>query len=584
MTDLATDLATRLGRILGTDLGGGGGGPTPPSDPPEYVSGNGFLVGSVNPVTFDNPGSVADGDTLVFVLFQFSTFNANRAGGITMPAGFSVAFEGPAGDDGYTVFTKIATASEPATYDFTLTASSLNAGAATCYRNVTGIGDAAALIDFNPYSWQAPSISLDNANSIMFVCANVNQSEAGDYTEEQSERASGGNLVVCDDSPGGTGPTGVRMGPGSGTYYTISLALEGSGGGVPIVHPKFPLRQGQWTNISPSGMSFYPGDFMTQGIGICDGTPSVIYACLCHQSTDPLTGMYVSSDSGATWEQTSGQAMGGPEFSVQVCVHPTDPDRAVVAAGVRGDASRQGYFRTSDRGQTWERPATWVAAASGSGTVDAYNIHCSPGNFDVQVMAPHSNWTGGGTGVWLTLDGGNTWSAIPCDPAITSAGNNVHILYHPDSGTGNEQTWLLGTQGNGHWRTTDSGATWTQVSTSDMSHGGQQIWYAPDGTLYVACQDGILRSTDNGATFTSMGFGQSTYAVQGTADGSYWTARAGGNAPVLGAAVSDPGVFDRRLTSKLWDDSSGSFCFAYDQTNGILYNAAYRDGFWAYKF
>jgi hypothetical protein len=44
-------------------------------------------------------------------------------------------------------------------------------------------------------------------------------------------------------------------------------------------------------------------------------------------------------------------------------------------------------------------------------------------------------------------------------------------LYDPEKGIGNANTWLLGTQGAGYFRTEDAGQTWKKVSDSGIAHG-----------------------------------------------------------------------------------------------------------------
>ena len=66
-------------------------------------------------------------------------------------------------------------------------------------------------------------------------------------------------------------------------------------------------------------------------------------------------------------------------------------------------------------------------------------------------------------------------------------------------------TWLLSTQGDGYWRTTDSGATWKQVTDHNSMHGACIATYSKAGVMYVGANNRIMRSTDNGASFTLVG-------------------------------------------------------------------------------
>jgi photosystem II stability/assembly factor-like uncharacterized protein len=74
-----------------------------------------------------------------------------------------------------------------------------------------------------------------------------------------------------------------------------------------------------------------------------------------------------------------------------------------------------------------------------------------------------------------------------------------------------------GSVGGSLYRSTDSGATWTQVPTLNTL-SVYDIEFAPDGTAWVATDDSAWVSTDNGATFTPRNFGiglnDQTFAIE----------------------------------------------------------------------
>ncbi len=67
----------------------------------------------------------------------------------------------------------------------------------------------------------------------------------------------------------------------------------------------------------------------------------------------------------------------------------------------------------------------------------------------------------------------------------------VNFLYDPAKGIGNAETWLIGTDGQGLWRTTDAGVHFQRVTPVgvwpdfSISHGGQSIYYSQTGVLYA---------------------------------------------------------------------------------------------------
>ncbi|MET8505321.1 RICIN domain-containing protein [Streptomyces sp. NPDC004787] len=140
---------------------------------------------------------------------------------------------------------------------------------------------------------------------------------------------------------------------------------------------------------------------------------------------------------------------------------PVDPDRLYLAAGTYTNdwAGNGAILRSTDRGRTFQR--TDLPFKLG-------------GNED-----------GRGAGERLAID--------PSD----------------------HRTLLLGTRKNGLWRSTDSGATWRQVSSFPVKDGAGSgagvsfVTYGPagSGTVYVGVADtstSLYRSTDGGSTWQAV--------------------------------------------------------------------------------
>jgi photosystem II stability/assembly factor-like uncharacterized protein len=77
-------------------------------------------------------------------------------------------------------------------------------------------------------------------------------------------------------------------------------------------------------------------------------------------------------------------------------------------------------------------------------------------------------------GVWKTTNGGTTWSPIFDDVHVASVGavavapSDPNVVY---VGTGNQTGWSF-TRGNGVYRSTDAGKTWTHVGLPDSQYIG----------------------------------------------------------------------------------------------------------------
>jgi hypothetical protein len=153
---------------------------------------------------------------------------------------------------------------------------------------------------------------------------------------------------------------------------------------------------------------------------------------------------------------------------------------------------------------------------------------------------------------------------------------------------GDSNTWLLGAQYGGYWRTTDSGDTWGQVSTTNMQHGGTSAFVSKTGVLYVGALSNVLRSTDNGLTFTSVAPSTSDgyYAVIG--DGNFLYTQLG-NTGGNGTGQPQPYVVSSEDDGTTWTPynsqtfSDGPYRMTFDPINRIIYSSNWNAGVWALK-
>ncbi len=174
-------------------------------------------------------------------------------------------------------------------------------------------------------------------------------------------------------------------------------------------------------------------------------------------------------------------------------------------------------------------------------------------------------------------DGGATWKVIP-PVGSWGSGHSIKFLFEPTLAIGNSRTWLLGTQGDGFWRTTDGGDHWTKVSATNITHGGSAIYYTRGGVLYAGGEQ-TMRSTDNGVTWTSV-FGRSTWAVYGDGTLLY----TGG---VFGA--NTPSQVTPEINGTSWTDfnsqrfSDGPYEMAFDSKNGLMFSSNWSSGIWVLR-
>jgi hypothetical protein len=182
-----------------------------------------------------------------------------------------------------------------------------------------------------------------------------------------------------------------------------------------------------------------------------------------------------------------------------VTPHPTND--SIVYIG----AANGGVWKTTDAGVNWT--PTFVNV--GSQSISA--IH-------VEAGAPQNVWAGTGDrfdgdcsgylsdGVFLTTDGGINWSprnngmSLSTITSLVTQANNANVVLAAGFGDRCNQG---GDANGGIYRSTDKGASWTQV----MDRKVEDLVAIPgSSTVYASAPgSGVYRSSDGGATWTLLG-------------------------------------------------------------------------------
>src|SRR5437762_8944910 len=120
-------------------------------------------------------------------------------------------------------------------------------------------------------------------------------------------------------------------------------------------------------------------------------------------------------------------------------------------------------------------------------------------------------------GVWKTKDAGRTWLPVFDDQPIASIGALAVAPSAPDViyvGTGESTLRDSNGFGNGVYKSTDAGSTWTHLGLSETQHIGKiavdpknpdVVFVAAIGHLYAAnVERGVFRSRDGGRTWQKV--------------------------------------------------------------------------------
>ena len=180
-------------------------------------------------------------------------------------------------------------------------------------------------------------------------------------------------------------------------------------------------------------------------------------------------------------------------------------------------------------------------------------------------MSFHPPWAGGKNGGVLDgKDGGESWTTPDPPPTLKGVyGMAVFLRFGSAKKIGDNDTWVFAAQDCGFFNTTDGGGPWGHVDEHPMTHGGNQLYRAGDGTLYSGGYQYPARSKDNGSSWEQIkdGLVYSWYmGICGDGQNIY-TACSNPNQPFFVTAESDGATWKPLGEQKF---SAVPFEMAYD--------------------
>ena len=229
-------------------------------------------------------------------------------------------------------------------------------------------------------------------------------------------------------------------------------------------------------------------------------------------------GVYKSTDAGRSWTK---MGLADSRSIGRIVIHPTGPDTVYVAAlgHLWGVNNERGVYKTTDGGKTWTRI---LFVNDTTGFVDLEMDPRDPNT--LYAAAWHRlRWggsrmegVGAGSGLYKTTDGGRTWTRLT-DPAkpnglptsrigrigvAISAQNSklVFAMIQVDRGITDPSQGPFG----GVFRSSDAGATWTQVNDLQAipHYFYNEIWVDPSDSQHVYVNAApLMESKDGGRSF-----------------------------------------------------------------------------------
>jgi photosystem II stability/assembly factor-like uncharacterized protein len=268
-----------------------------------------------------------------------------------------------------------------------------------------------------------------------------------------------------------------------------------------LIHPTTPNTMwvgsvcgGVWKTVD-AGTSWAPlNDFMANlaiGSMVMDPTdPNTIFAGTGEgfSSVDALrgAGIFKTTNGGTTWTQISSTANSSFYYVNRLAVSPANHLIMIAATG-------NGIWRSTDGGNTWSQR---YSAAS----ILDINFHPTDGN---KCIASGSSFGVAGRALYSN-DGGATWIAA----SGVSTSGRIEVAYAPSNPT---TVYASANNSSGQiYISTDGGATYTLRNTGNNYLGGQGwydnvIWVDPTNpNILIVGGIDLWRSTDGGATLTQI--------------------------------------------------------------------------------
>ena len=307
-----------------------------------------------------------------------------------------------------------------------------------------------------------------------------------------------------------------NVGPMRGGRSVTSTGVNGN----PLVYYMGTTGGGVW-KTEDAGISWNnisDGFFKTGSVGavaVAESDINVVYVGMGEHAPRGVMssygdGIYKSTDAGKTWKNM------GLELTRQISsirIHPKNADLVYIGAqgAIHGASADRGVYKSADGGKTWNKT---LYVDENTGCVDLSMDMNNPrilyaAMWDYRRLPWEMRSGGKGSGLYKSVDGGDTWEKIQTglpkelgkmSVSVSKANSNkIYLVVESDSQK--EQGGLFVSD--------NAGKNWNRISKDHRLV--QRAWYyveafadpVDENTIYVLNSPAV-KSTDGGKTWQSF--------------------------------------------------------------------------------
>lgn len=263
-----------------------------------------------------------------------------------------------------------------------------------------------------------------------------------------------------------------------------------------------------WYNVSD-------GFFNTASVGaitVAESDPNVVYVGMGEAPvrgvmTSHGDGVYKSTDGGKTWEHIG---LENTRHISKIVVDPRDPNIVIVGAqgSPYGATEDRGIYKSNDGGKTWNK-VHYVDENSGVSdlSMDMTNPRIIYAAYWDHRRFPWKVQSGGpGSGLWKSVDGGDTWNQMTEGlPKGTLGKMGISV-----SRAMPNRVWaIIEAEDGGLYRSDNGGKNWRLINPDRLLRA--RSWYymhilahPTDPESVYIMNAPLVQSTDGGKTFVNL--------------------------------------------------------------------------------